>query len=83
MQISRRNLLSGAVAASVGSVALSAKAADLCSLPQKWDQTWEVIVIGAGGPALRPRNSAPRRSFLKRWPSPAATPWSRVMYQLP
>ena len=52
MQISRRNLLSGAVAASVGSVALSAKAADLCSLPQKWDQTWEVIVIGAGGAGL-------------------------------
>lgn len=52
MQISRRNLLSGAVAASVGSVALTAKAADLCSLPQKWDQTWEVIVIGAGGAGL-------------------------------
>lgn len=52
MQISRRNLLSGAVAASVGSVALSAKAADLCSLPQKWDQTWEVIIIGAGGAGL-------------------------------
>lgn len=52
MQISRRNLLSGAVVASVGSVALSAKAADLCSHPQKWDQTWDVIVIGAGGAGL-------------------------------
>ena len=52
MQISRRSLLSGAVAASVGSVALSAKAADLCGIPQKWDQTWDVIVIGAGGAGL-------------------------------
>lgn len=52
MQISRRSLLSGAVAASVGSVALTAKAADLCSIPQKWDQTWDVIVIGAGGAGL-------------------------------
>lgn len=51
MQISRRNLLEGAIAATAAAAA-PARAAGLCSVPQKWDQTWDVIVIGSGGAGL-------------------------------
>lgn len=55
MTISRRSLISSIVAGTAASAALaatSAKAAGLCSIPAKWDQTWDVIVIGAGGAGL-------------------------------
>lgn len=83
MQISRRSLLSGAVAASVGSVALTAKAADLCSIPQKWDQTWDVIVIGAGGAGLAAGITAKELGaktivLEKKWRFPETTPWFRA-----
>jgi urocanate reductase len=52
MQISRRNLLGGAVAAAATAAAIPARAEGLCSMPKKWDQTWDVIVIGSGGAGL-------------------------------
>ena len=53
MTISRRSFISGIVAGSAAAGAAFASertnAAGLCSIPTKWDQTWDVIVIGAGG----------------------------------
>ena len=53
MTISRRSFISGIVAGSAAAGAAlaseRANAVGLCSIPTKWDQTWDVIVIGAGG----------------------------------
>ena len=52
MTISRRTLLSTAALAPAAGLTATAHAADLCKLPTKWDQTYDVLVIGAGGAGL-------------------------------
>ena len=51
--ISRRNFLKGA-AVTAGAVAIGSgiKSAEACILPEKWDRTVDVVVIGAGGAGL-------------------------------
>lgn len=44
-EISRRRLLGGSLAAGAGMLAGVAKAAEM---PQKWDATYDVIVVGSG-----------------------------------
>ena len=52
MTVSRRHLLTGSAAAVAAGFAGAAQATDLCKAPAKWDETFDVIVIGAGGAGL-------------------------------
>lgn len=52
MTVSRRHLLTGSAAAVAAGFAGVAQATDLCKAPAKWDETFDVIVIGAGGAGL-------------------------------
>ena len=54
-KLSRRQFFgSTAAVAAVGAAGFSgaSRAADLCSLPKKWDKTVDVIIVGAGGAGL-------------------------------
>ncbi|WP_283650378.1 FAD-dependent oxidoreductase, partial [Turicimonas muris] len=52
MTINRRQLLASSIIAPFASLPSLASAADLCSVPQAWDKTYDVIVIGSGGAGL-------------------------------
>ena len=55
MDMNRRKLLEGAVAGAAGmtGMTLAGTAQAACSmLPQKWDETYDVIVVGAGGAGM-------------------------------
>lgn len=70
-QISRRRLLAGAAAGAAASAATFARAsaapADLgvCKLPAKWDETFELVVIGSGGAGLATAVSAAQNGVKK------------------
>lgn len=50
--LNRRTLLSTAVVAPAALAVGSAHAKDECTVPAKWDETFDVVVIGAGGAGL-------------------------------
>lgn len=52
IMLNRRALLTGAAALPAAIASGSALAADPCSLPAKWDKTYDVIVIGSGGAGM-------------------------------
>ncbi len=52
MTVSRREFLSVGVAASLAGAVSTAQSASLCKAPTKWDKTYDVIVIGAGGAGM-------------------------------
>ena len=49
--LNRRHFIAGAVA-STAAFAGAARAEDLCAKPAKWDESFDVVVIGAGGAGL-------------------------------
>ena len=50
--ISRRQFFGSTAAVAAVGLTGAAHAADLCSIPQKWDHTVDVIIVGAGGAGL-------------------------------
>ncbi len=54
--VSRRMFLAGSGAAALGTIGTlgvgAAGAAEVCRMPKKWDHTYDVIVIGAGGAGM-------------------------------
>ena len=62
-KISRRGMISLG-AASMAVAAMPASAHDPCKLPQKWDVTTEVLVIGSRG---WPPRFPPPRAARRRW----------------
>ena len=54
--VSRRMFLAGSGAAALGTISTlgvgAAGAAEVCKMPKKWDHTYDVIVIGAGGAGM-------------------------------
>ena len=51
-KLNRRSFLTGATAVAAAGATLPAVAMDICKAPAKWDETFDVIVIGAGGAGL-------------------------------
>lgn len=82
--VSRRMFLAGSGAAALGTISTlgvgAAGAAEVCRMPKKWDHTYDVIVIGAGGAGMAAGITAARPVRApwcwKSWASPAATRWS-------
>jgi urocanate reductase len=63
-KLNRRTFLGAAVAGSVSAVAGTAPARaaeNPCSLPKKWDETFDVVVVGSGGAGLASAVSAAQR----------------------
>ena len=52
LMLNRRTLLSSAVVAPAALAVGSVHAKDACKIPAKWDFTYDVIVIGAGGAGM-------------------------------
>lgn len=55
MKLNRRRLIAGAAASAAAAASAPIRAGtagDPCEAPRRWDQTWDVIVIGAGGAGL-------------------------------
>ena len=50
--ISRRQFFGSTAAVAAVGLTGAAHAADLCSIPKKWDKTVDVIIVGAGGAGL-------------------------------
>ena len=50
--ISRRQFFGSTAAVAAVGLTGAAHAADLCSIPKKWDHTVDVIIVGAGGAGL-------------------------------
>ena len=50
--ISRRQFFGSTAAVAAVGLTGAARAADLCSVPKKWDHTVDVIIVGAGGAGL-------------------------------
>lgn len=50
--LNRRNFLGAAAVAGAAGFAGTASAKDLCSKPAKWDESFDVVVVGAGGAGL-------------------------------
>ena len=73
-RISRRSMLTGAVAAGAASLASSVVSAAPAT---KWDETVDVIVIGSGfaglAAAIEAKKAGANVVVLKRCPRPAAT----------
>lgn len=51
-KLNRRSFLAGATTVAAAGATLPAVAMDICKAPAKWDETFDVIVIGAGGAGL-------------------------------
>ena len=49
---SRRHFLKTAAVAAAGTVAVPAMAFEQCHIPEKWNYTTDVLVIGSGGAGL-------------------------------
>ncbi len=58
MTLNRRHFLSTAAAGAIGAVATPALASDPCKLPMKWDETYDMVVVGSGGAGLSSAVSA-------------------------
>lgn len=50
--LNRRSFIAGATATVASGIAVPAVAMDFCKAPDKWDETYDVIVIGSGGAGL-------------------------------
>ena len=70
-EISRRRFLAGAAAGAAASAASFAHAAaapadlGVCKLPAKWDESYELVVIGSGGAGLATAVSASQNGVKK------------------
>ena len=70
--LTRRRMLA---AAGIGTAAaaFSGAASAQCRNDLKWDETHEIVVVGAGGPRLAPPHKPPpRRGTIKRQAGTAA-----------
>ncbi len=91
--VSRRSVLKGAVAlgavAMTGGFALNLAApgtaqAALKKMPTKWDETWDVVVVGSGfaglAAAAEAAGAGAKRLFWKKCRLTAATPSSTAAF---
>ena len=57
-KLNRRSFLAGATAVAAAGATLPAVAMDICKAPAKWDETFDVIVIGAGHAGIEAAHAA-------------------------
>ena len=70
--LNRRHFIAGAVA-STAAFAGAARAEDLCAKPTQWDESFDVVVIGAGGAgfsaAIEAKNAGANVVLLEKMPA--------------